>query len=775
MFTKWHHIFLISISLALVSWQSPAGKPAVDATVLRRQIAAAHSDTARISKIIQLGSYYIYFVPLPKRQLDSAEYLAREAMRLSLIANDYKKRGYSYDLLSRVYQARGKMVEAIDLEHSAIKSFQHTSNNADLGYAYKQLAGYYSYADAKDLSRRITYTDTALQFYLKSNEKFKLGETYQEMGNLYGLNGQQYLAIRNLKEGIAVYNSINYKAQQGLYNMLNECFNQLGDYNQAVYYGLKALQLSEDNHDTPEERSAINNHVGITYTKLGQFRKAAEYFGQGLAIAKANHDQDSYNIIAVNYSAVLSNLYRDREAIALLKTVKPNNDNEVFAILDANFLRVYAHRKEFDLAAAYYAKLQESIPRIDKMSPMREIAYTTMVTYDFAQKKYNTARSLLKELQDLSVFNLSNATQASNEHWLFKIDSAQGRYVSAIKHSQRERRIQDTLINNQKNRNIAELEIVYETEKKAKELSLKVQNIQLLTKQTQLQHADLQRAVLLRKVTIGGIIMMGLLLAVSYSRYRIKQRNNLQLVEQQQIIAGKNIALETLVSEKDVLLMEREWLLKEIHHRVKNNLQIVISLLNSQMIYIDSSVAQDAIRESQHRMHSISLIHQKLYQSDNLARIDMDDYIKDLIQYLTESFDLAHFIDIIQEIEPISLDVVQAVPIGLILNEAITNAIKYAFLPGQHGTIFIGLDEPITGDLLLTIRDNGKGLPADFDTERCSTLGMSMIQGLTHQLHGRFSISSDAGVKLEIIVPGYLNRITAPESTRIEAGDISLV
>ncbi len=179
----------------------------------------------------------------------------------------------------------------------------------------------------------------------------------------------------------------------------------------------------------------------------------------------------------------------------------------------------------------------------------------------------------------------------------------------------------------------------------------------------------------------------------------------------------------------------------------------MISLLNTQSIYLENNEALEAIRESQHRMHSISLIHQKLYQSDNIALIKMDEYIYELIQYLQESFSTSKNIEMVIDIKPVSLDVAQAVPIGLILNEAITNAIKYAFGPKTAGQINVLLGEYGTETLALTISDNGRGLPSDFKIENCTSLGMCLIKGLSKQLHGEVKISSNNGLTVQLLMP----------------------
>ena len=128
------------------------------------------------------------------------------------------------------------------------------------------------------------------------------------------------------------------------------------------------------------------------------------------------------------------------------------------------------------------------------------------------------------------------------------------------------------------------------------------------------------------------------------------------------------------------LLVDKDWLIKEVHHRVKNNLHLIVSLLETQSSYLYNNAALEAIVESQSRIQAIALIHQKLYLDANVSTIDMSSYIQELIHYITDSFGTSHFnIFFLQNLENIFLDVEQAIPVGLILTEAITNAIKYAF------------------------------------------------------------------------------------------------
>ena len=209
------------------------------------------------------------------------------------------------------------------------------------------------------------------------------------------------------------------------------------------------------------------------------------------------------------------------------------------------------------------------------------------------------------------------------------------------------------------------------------------------------------------------------------------------------MISSKNEQLQHLLTEK-------EWLLKEIHHRVKNNLQIVMSLLNSQSAYINNDAALTAIHDSQHRVHAMSLIHQKLYSSENVSSINMSVYIRELVSYLSESFDARKHIRFHLDIEPLEMDVSQAVPLGLILNEAITNSIKYAFPDKRNGIISILLLADGPDHYLLTISDNGIGMPVHEKDKKPSSLGMSLMAGLSEDIDGKFSIENNNGTVIKI-------------------------
>jgi two-component sensor histidine kinase len=226
---------------------------------------------------------------------------------------------------------------------------------------------------------------------------------------------------------------------------------------------------------------------------------------------------------------------------------------------------------------------------------------------------------------------------------------------------------------------------------------------------------------------------------------------NKELEAQQVEISQKNESLHGLVREKDNLLVEKEWLLKEIHHRVKNNFHIVASLLEIQSSYLKNQEALSAIKESQHRIHSMSIIHQKLYQSENLSTIHMPEYIYELVEYLRESYLIRDNIGFALQIENIELNHASAITLGLILNEAITNAIKYAFGNAEGGQISISLARISDSQTLLTIADNGRGLPVDFKARIGSSMGMELLQGLTDDLGGTLSIDTNGGTHIKVV------------------------
>ena len=201
-------------------------------------------------------------------------------------------------------------------------------------------------------------------------------------------------------------------------------------------------------------------------------------------------------------------------------------------------------------------------------------------------------------------------------------------------------------------------------------------------------------------------------------------------------------------------LEEKELLLKEIHHRVKNNLMIISSILSLQSAAMPDPAIQEIFRECENRVKTMSRIHTQLYQSGNLAQINFADYLQELGLDLFRSYQVrADTISLNLKIEDFTPAINTAIPLGLIVNELFTNAIKYAFSGGRKGEIRVSLKKDNSQNVL-TVADNGIGLPEDFDLPRAQSLGLQMVTALVQQLDGTLEIKRDMGTVWSITFPG---------------------
>ena len=199
-------------------------------------------------------------------------------------------------------------------------------------------------------------------------------------------------------------------------------------------------------------------------------------------------------------------------------------------------------------------------------------------------------------------------------------------------------------------------------------------------------------------------------------------------------------------------LREKEVLLKEIHHRVKNNMQVISSLLQLQAQYIEDEATLFLFEESQTRIHSMALIHEQLYQSDSLARIDIQTYVENLVANLFQSFGFSNnLIEISLNVEPIFLNIETAIPCGLIINELVSNSLKYAFSANVKGEIKIDFRQILDQKFYLSIQDNGSGFPTNFDVENTETLGIRLVKMLAEQLEGGITIDSHPGTCYNLV------------------------
>lgn len=197
-------------------------------------------------------------------------------------------------------------------------------------------------------------------------------------------------------------------------------------------------------------------------------------------------------------------------------------------------------------------------------------------------------------------------------------------------------------------------------------------------------------------------------------------------------------------------LDEKEVLLKEVHHRVKNNLQVISSMLNLQSSTVSNEAALGVFQDSQNRVRSMALIHEKLYQSGSLAQIDFCDYVTNLVDYFQRSYQ-SPGIRIKVDDDPIYLGIDTAVPCGLILNELVSNALKHAFPKGQTGNIVVELGYYQEREISLRVSDNGIGLPPDLDYSQTTSLGLQLVNSLVAQINGRLQLESTIGTAFTVL------------------------
>ena len=234
---------------------------------------------------------------------------------------------------------------------------------------------------------------------------------------------------------------------------------------------------------------------------------------------------------------------------------------------------------------------------------------------------------------------------------------------------------------------------------------------------------------------------------------KIRDFNNIEVKIISTLAKALSIEEERIIAKKRLRksLYEKEILLKEIHHRVKNNMQIISSLLKLQTRKIPDKKTKELFKTSHQRVKTMALIHEKLYASSDLINIDFKNYVQKLTDQIFRHFmDTARNLSFNLDIDDIFLDINKAIPCGLIINELVTNSLKYAFPNSANGKIDISLKKKSTQGIELRIKDNGIGLPEKIDMENPDSLGLQIVQALVNQLHGKIDFSSKNGTEFFI-------------------------
>ncbi|RIV21314.1 histidine kinase [Fibrisoma montanum] len=710
----------------------------------------SRADDHRVAILLELGKFHIYKPGESKADLDSSRMYLNWARKLS----------DSLHLVTRQHETESLLIVA-DLEsgHTAsgrsrfaslIANCQRSGDKEGEAIARTRFAIWLrNYAP--DSIKVVANFRRAAAIYRSISKPESELYALKEVAVTHFYEGKLALAETELLAVLKRYRAIHYPNLHYTYNLLSSISRVKGDLNGALRYALLCIDTMHKTADTASA-AAFYGDLAQVYEVAGNHQKHIDWAKKSFT---AWRRERLPNFALFNAAGTIAkdmiNRRQPTEALHFIQQLVkeiPTNTIIQKGCVAQNLAYCYEALNNNRLAERSYLEALYWYEKngLDFEGSLR--VRQELGAFYLRQQRYKEAGDYLTKALTILPQKEALSSLRDIHFMLFRVDSAQGSYLSAINHFRLYKTLNDSLFNEAKSRQLSQLQIQYDT--RAKE-----QNIALLTKQSELQQSALKRARTNQTAMMIGAVLLAGLLGVSYNRYRLKQRSNRLLEAKQREIDQKNQSLEQIVTEKEALLVEKEWMLKEIHHRVKNNLQVITSLLNAQSDYLQDSVALTAIRESQNRVQTMALIHQRLYESDHLSKVDMAGYIGELIDYLLESFNTQPAVRAELEVAPVRLDVNLATPIGLIINEAVTNSLKYAFpacATGTHpsGVIRVSL-QPLTQPAYrLIIEDNGVGFPAEFDPARSNTLGLTMIQGLSRQIGGQLQIRHAQGVGIQL-------------------------
>jgi two-component sensor histidine kinase len=385
----------------------------------------------------------------------------------------------------------------------------------------------------------------------------------------------------------------------------------------------------------------------------------------------------------------------------------------------------YYWEKQLDKAYEQAAVLEKLVEKNDSFNEWFDNVCIALAKFYLKERALAKARFFLNKSLNLTAPPKA-ATWSARYETQYKVDSAEQNYRNAFFDLLTYKVFEDSVRNEIKSRQFQQLDVEYQTSKKE-------DSIFMLTQKNTLQTANLHQVQKIRDITIVGIVLALIIIGLLYRQYQVKQRNN-------KMMALKNEDLGRLVTEK-------EWLLQEVNHRVKNNLQTIVSLLELQPDTL-SEDASLALQASQNRVFATSLLYQKLYKTENPSAVNMKVYLTELVDHLKDALGSSGKVNLILDIEPVEIDVSQGVSIGLIVNEVVTNSFKYAFDGTiEHPAIYISLAIH-QGHAHLIIKDNGIGF--SIAGEHGSGQGLKLVKGLSESISGRATFVSDNGASTQV-------------------------
>ncbi|TBO44502.1 tetratricopeptide repeat-containing sensor histidine kinase [Pedobacter kyonggii] len=716
--------------------------------VLRRKLIASKEDTTKVKLQLAIGHLMLLKGLKGPKDVDSAIRFANDAQVLSRRLNYHFGIINSMLLRAETLYERGDGKAAVKLAENALLFCRQNNNSDGEARSYHMISKHFSTNSQSELRTRIWYNDKAIAIFRKNKNFHSLADMLTVNADMLFQADRTTEALRFLFEALNLGKGVSMRTVEGIYWNIGRNSFRLGDYDNALKYCLLARETARKVNDTTAQVCVINLNIAYSYIKKQDYYRSIPYSKEVVSLAKKYNHEGLVREGAYQLASAYTRTNQIPKAFAVLNEMKSRPGGFLKDIaLKIEYINTLVYAKQLPEAKEYVSQLESVLPKIYPENIQQIMNVHNALAYYYSETgKVNKAYKHTELHAHLAhKLNYAKGIQTA-EYRYYQLVSLKGDKKSALAHFQKEKAIKDSIDNVSKAYQISLLHI----ENAAMDRN---RHIEMLTKDALIKDIKMKRNELIQRVSISGIIVLLIVTALIFSRYRLKRRSNAMLLSQKLEIDNQNNALKHLVSYKNQLLGEKDLLLKEVNHRVKNNLQIVMSLLASKSAYLSSESAQQAILDSQNRVRSIALIHDQLYKTDNVTQISVFLYINELVDSLYDFLDDdINNIEIFCEIEDFMLDVSQAIPIGIILNETVTNALKYAFPDNQNGKISIRVKKVDTF-VEVIISDNGVGLPSNFNLSNVNTLGINLLKGLTPQLGGTFNIKNNNGLTIFLKFP----------------------
>ncbi|WP_114941188.1 sensor histidine kinase [Mucilaginibacter endophyticus] len=764
---------LICLALAAI-WLSTSAQ---NRDRLLQNLKSSGVDSNRIVTLLKLGRYYLDKPGDDKIDMDSTAFYINKAAKLS---EDLHLTYYVYECVlanACLTATLHDFEKANRLFTQAARYYENSGNKRKAAEIWELYGNWIWYVDTEHSDFRAKAYLNAYGILSSLNEKQKAADILGQVADAYLRAGKLDAAEKAIESAIEQYKLLKYSKIYYGYYILGEILYRKNDIKKGLIARIETAN-SFDNDPTgkPLEGARFYFNLAGAYYNDMQNQNALEAYVRCMEYAIKAGAKDYYYLSVRGAGLCYSKLHRFHEGITFFE----NNDDrfpkkspyDEMLILSAK-LQLYTQGGQLQKAAALIGPFrnvahkvladignQTEYYKIDNYIAISD----PLLRYFIKAGKWDDFLNSLRQLESLPKTGQSILIKRRMLDYSYTRDSISGNLMAALRRYRQITRINDSINNAAATKHIRELEARYRSLAKDK-------TIQGLHNESLMQKERLRRRSTQLYSSLIGSLLFLILTCTLYYAYNQKKKANVALRSKQAQINEQNHQLsalltdkETLIEEKDSLLVEKELLLREVHHRVKNNLQIVISLLYSQSSHSKNPEAIRAIRNVQDQIQSISIIHQKLYKKSGISTIRLSEYVQDLIGYLSGVYmPKLRKVKITQELDVIDLDTGQAVPIGLIMNEAITNSIKYAFSEsGGEIKIIAKYLQPRL--VKLVIADNGPGF-RDIMKNDPPSLGLEMMKALARQINGTFEWKNEGGALISIVF-----KINSHEFSMLETG-----